>query len=136
LIEINARPWDQHILGRASGADVIYAAYADHAGFRVPSCSTPFSRVRWVAEDALMLALLRSIWHRDASPVRILRLARGPRVHAIWDAADKRPFVVYMTTFLPSVLRRGIAASGRWLLHRIRSRFVKTTKRVAYENTW
>src|ERR1035441_4566764 len=32
LIEINARPWDQHRLGHACGADVIYAAYRHYAG--------------------------------------------------------------------------------------------------------
>src|ERR1035441_4766482 len=66
LIEINARPWDQHRLGHTCGADVIHAAYCDLAGLPVPPLQQHSAGHKWIAEDVYWLLLLRSLWKRDS----------------------------------------------------------------------
>src|SRR5262249_35434837 len=65
LIEINPRPWDQHILGKACGADLMYLAYCEHAGIPMPVMRKQAGVKTWIAEDALLMAVLQSFWRRD-----------------------------------------------------------------------
>ena len=95
LIEINPRPWDQHRLGHAAGVDLIYAAYCDFAGLAVAPGQRNPERRKWVAEDVLLLALLRSLWRRDGRFWALLRLARGKKIYAIWSVSDPLPSIAY-----------------------------------------
>lgn len=106
LIEINARPWDQHRLSHACGADVIYAAYRHYAGLTpapVEACAAatiqPHLQRKWIAEDAFAMAVLQGLWKRDASVRRLLRVCRGKRILAIWSAADPLPSAVWAIAF-------------------------------------
>jgi len=106
LIEINPRPWDQHILGRACGIDLIHLAYCEHAGIPMPVMHKQAGVKKWIAEDAWLMAVLQSFWRRDGRVRRLLRLARGKRVYAIWSSKDPLPFWAYiMTRFLPHLLK-------------------------------
>ena len=110
LIEINPRPWDQHRLGAAAGADLIYMAYCDHAGLPVPQPGKAVARQKWIADDAFLTAVLRMFWRRDPRLSTLLRQARGKRVFAIWSARDPMPFVAYLLRgSLPAVWRAGIS---------------------------
>ncbi len=85
LIEINARPWDQHRLGTCSGTDLIYLAYREHAGLaaepsgneegphRTLSNAKLGQGAKWIAEDAFVMALLRHLIRSRRSA-----LAHGP----------------------------------------------------------
>jgi predicted ATP-grasp superfamily ATP-dependent carboligase len=99
LIEINPRPWDQHILGESAGCDLMHLAYCDHAGVSRPPAIQMFSAAlpqTWVAEDALLFELLRLLWRRDPSVRQLGRLLTGRRVYAIWNAADPLPWFKYV----------------------------------------
>jgi D-aspartate ligase len=117
LIEVNPRPWDQHVLGRVSGVDVIHLAYCDHAGLPRPAVAPVRAGTKWIAEDTLVSALLRFAWRRHPQFWRLLRLTRGKRIYGIWSASDPMPSVAYLMVFLPgligTVLRRlGSALAG------------------------
>ncbi|HTR37106.1 MAG TPA: hypothetical protein VMH80_14465 [Bryobacteraceae bacterium] len=114
LIEINPRPWDQHRLGHAAGVDLIYAAYCDFAGLAVAPGQRNPERWKWVAEDVLLLALLRSLWRRDGRFWALLRLARGKKIYAIWSASDPLPSIVYTP-------RHWLGSLAAWGRGRLRS---------------
>jgi predicted ATP-grasp superfamily ATP-dependent carboligase len=106
LIEINARPWDQHRLGHSCGADVIYAAYRYYAGLTPASSEArgsvavgPDRQRKWIAEDVFAMALLRRLWKKDTSVRRLLCARRGKRIFAIWSAADPLPSAVWAISF-------------------------------------
>lgn len=111
LIEINARPWDQHRLGHAYGTDVIYHAYREYAGLPTTSETTPSQAPKvtlqvkqpgthsWIAEDAYAMAFLRSLRTNRAGVSQLLRASRGKRIFAIWYPRDPLPFITWMLTF-------------------------------------
>jgi D-aspartate ligase len=96
LIEINPRPWDQHRLGHACGVDVIHAAYCYLTGRSIPQVQWRKSECKWVAEDVLFLAALRSLWRRDGKARSLRRLAKGKRIYAIWSVSDPLPSIAYL----------------------------------------
>jgi predicted ATP-grasp superfamily ATP-dependent carboligase len=109
LIEVNPRPWDQHSLGLASGTDLMYMAYCEHAGLPVPVAHRIAGEHKWVAEDAFLLAAGHAVLAGDGGGLRSLfRLAAGKRVYGIWSWDDKRPFFAYMFSFLPRAALLGI----------------------------
>jgi D-aspartate ligase len=119
LIEINPRPWDQHRLGHAIGADLIYMAYCDLAGIAGAAVKGRKATIKWVAEDVFLLTCLRSLARCDGTALRLIRLARGKQIFAIWWAKDPLPFLVHVIqTFLvalPALLLRRIPSPwSRW----------------------
>jgi predicted ATP-grasp superfamily ATP-dependent carboligase len=96
LIEINARPWDQHRLGNACGVDLMYIAYCDHAGLETPALQPNPVGHKWIAEDAFFTEAVRMAWRRDARLREMLRSIRGKRIYAIWSWRDPVPFLVYV----------------------------------------
>jgi D-aspartate ligase len=111
LIEVNARPWDQHRLGRACGVDLIYMAYQDLADLprREVIPQRPVE-TKWIAEDALTTASVCSLWHRDKKFLQRLRLASGKRMYGIWYAHDPLPGIAWVV--------HTIAAAARAVLRR------------------
>jgi predicted ATP-grasp superfamily ATP-dependent carboligase len=137
LIEINARPWDQHRLGAACGADLIYLAYCEHAGLPLPRPQRSSPGSKWIAEDTFFTAALQMAWRRDSRLADLFRHARGKRLLAIWSIRDPLPLIAYVfMRFLPDLL----AAVVRWLWTGLRkSIFVKSNgvpskKGLVYES--
>ena len=97
LIEINPRPWDQHMLGRTCGVDLIHLAYCDHAGLPRPVVRARASAAKWISDDVFAMAALRSLRRRDGRLRTLFRLARGNRIYGIWSARDPIPFLAYFT---------------------------------------
>jgi D-aspartate ligase len=116
LIEINPRPWDQHRLGHACGVDLVHLAYCDLAGMALPAVDSRQVECKWVAEDVLFLATMRSVWRRDGSLGSLRRLARGKKIYAIWSMADPWPSLAY----LPKRCLAGLAVGA---FHRLRAAF-------------
>jgi len=117
LIEINARPWDQHRLGNATGVDLIRLAFAELSGAEAAIPALHTGDYKWIAEDTLCMELLRLIRDRNPKVRQILRLASGKRIYAIWSLKDPLPFLVYMlTSFLPNLMGSVFRAlrPGRW----------------------
>jgi predicted ATP-grasp superfamily ATP-dependent carboligase len=112
LIEINARPWDQHRLGISCGVNLPYIAYCDHAGLPMPPQKNRASAQKWVAEDGFFMAILTLLAKGDFSKARLLlRMARGERCYAIWSAKDPMPFLAYgIRRYFPELARTGLRA--------------------------
>jgi D-aspartate ligase len=105
LIEINPRPWDQHRLGNACGVDLIHLAYCDFTGQPLPQLQQRTAGERWIAEDVFVWSLLRSLWKRDGKFFRLLKMARGRRVYAMWLLRDPLPFLgFFIAGFVPDTL--------------------------------
>jgi D-aspartate ligase len=92
LIEVNPRPWDQHRLGLASGTDVIWHAYCTAAGLPGAPARGKYEDCRWVADDVLLLAVLRAVWRRNGNAKQLWRATRGRRMYGIWQWNDPLPF--------------------------------------------
>ena len=120
LIEVNPRPWDQHRLGRATGNDLIYLAYCEHAEREMPVSRAPDATaahsVKWVAEDSLWFAVLRIFRRRDPRLRSLRKLLAGKRIYALWSPQDPLPFLVF-------VIRQAVPQLVTSLVRRIASRF-------------
>jgi D-aspartate ligase len=127
LIEINARAWDQHRLGTCFGTDLIYLAYCEHAGLAAepfaierrldgsPSNLKPGGGVKWIAEDAFAMEMLRRLLRSWRSALAQLHAAQGRRIFAIWSGDDPLPFLMWLARFAAKL----VALSGRYLSTRI-----------------
>jgi predicted ATP-grasp superfamily ATP-dependent carboligase len=113
LIEVNARPWDQHILGPACGVDLIFAAYSEQVGLPFPVCQLMEPGHKWIAEDAFLSAALRLLRTGELSIRTLAKLTRGPKLRAIWSAKDMLPFFAYMARFLPRLLWTAVCHVAR-----------------------
>jgi predicted ATP-grasp superfamily ATP-dependent carboligase len=113
LIEINPRPWDQHRLGAACGVDLMHIAYCDLAGLPAPAVHAGFVHRKWVAEDSLVLQLVRLVWRREGGVRDLLHQARGTREYAIWSIRDPLPFVVSFMTLVAGLAGAGFRALRR-----------------------
>ena len=105
LIAINPRPWDQHTLAAACGADVSHMAYCDYAGLAMPTAAvaaSPGVRHKWLAEDTFLIAAIRMLANSDPVLRRLPAAIAGRRTYAIWSARDPLPFLLYLV--------RGVAA--------------------------
>jgi D-aspartate ligase len=130
LIEINPRPWDQHRLGWASGLDLIYLTYCEHAGLPQPAMVKRTAGCKWVAEDCFIRVALRLLWRRDPQFRTVLRLLRGERIYAIWSAKDPLPLLIYaVTRFIPAT----IAGVSRAVWDRLLAFKENRKERLAYE---
>jgi predicted ATP-grasp superfamily ATP-dependent carboligase len=122
LIEVNPRPWDQHRLGKAAGVDLMYLAYCEHAGLRMPVVPKPTPGHKWIAEEAFATAMLRALWSGKPKPRTLLQRARGNRIYAIWSAGDPLPGVAFwIMTFFPELFGavfRALAAAVKKMLSR------------------
>jgi predicted ATP-grasp superfamily ATP-dependent carboligase len=113
LIEINARPWDQHSLGGFCGTDLAYLAYCEHSGLPMPVPAKRSSAVKWIAEDAFITTALQMLRAHDPKLRALLRAARGKRTYAVWSASDPLPMLVYMLRrFIPHLI--GTSARALW----------------------
>ena len=115
LIEINPRPWDQHRLGNACGVDLMYTAYCDVTGLPIPGFRERSTENKWIAEDAFIMAALRTVWRREAGIGALFRMAAGKRIYGIWSPRDPLPFVAYLLLYLVPQFAR----AGRDLFQRI-----------------
>jgi D-aspartate ligase len=111
LIEINPRPWDQHRLGNATGVDLAYLAYCEHAGLPTPLTASNGRPVKWIAEDVFITTVLRLMWRCDFTGLRaLISQAGGERIYAISSWRDPLPAAVYVCTRLIPDLARSVTA--------------------------
>ncbi len=97
LIEINPRPWDQHLLGPACGTDLVYLAYCDLAGLSKPAMAVRTVGHKWIAEEVYGLLLLRALFRRRGRFGELLRTARGRRVYPVASLRDPLPLAALVT---------------------------------------
>jgi predicted ATP-grasp superfamily ATP-dependent carboligase len=108
LIEINARHWDWHRLGRASGVNLSWVAYSHLTGKTVVPSRRPIVRMKWIAEDALLLHCARAIYRRQPGLVDLWQHLSGRRMYGIFAWNDPLPFLRYAITVLIPVMVKTI----------------------------
>jgi predicted ATP-grasp superfamily ATP-dependent carboligase len=111
LIEINTRHWDQHGLGLASGVNLTWVAYCDLIGKCLPQEEKSTVHALWIAEDALVVRLLRSLSNCELRVPRLWNKLSSRRVYGVFSWRDPIPFVRYF--FGNLLLRLGRAALVR-----------------------
>jgi D-aspartate ligase len=110
LIEINTRHWDQHALGLASGINLTWVAYCDLTGRHVSPSNLPVLYADWIAEDALLVRLIRSIFNPSLRTPGLWRKLSSRQVYGIFSARDPVPFFRYLLgTLLPNLLKTPVA---------------------------
>ena len=108
LIEINTRHWDQHQLGEATGTNLTWTAYCDLAGLEVAVSRRPYRRIKWVAEDAVILYVLQTALGRPRSTVKLLKFLKGRRMYAVFAWYDPGPLLHYIVCGLLPFLGRSL----------------------------
>jgi predicted ATP-grasp superfamily ATP-dependent carboligase len=93
LIEINTRHWDQHELGRASGVNLSWTAYADLIGLDTNSKRVPTVQTTWIGEEALIQHVLRGLYRREIKLGKLRKQLKGPRIYGTFSWRDPLPFV-------------------------------------------
>lgn len=109
LIEVNPRHWDWHQLGNASGVDLSWIAYSHLSGKSVQPMKPQHVSAQWVAEDLLLLHVLRSARRGNFAPLKALRLLSTRHMYSIWSWKDMLPFFRYFLTILFPVVFRTVA---------------------------
>lgn len=106
LIEINTRHWDWHRLGSASGINLSWTAYCDWTGHSLDSQAKPVARAKWIAEDALLIYMLRGLYRRRLRVGDVWKKLSGRRVYGISDWNDPWPGFRYgLREFLPNIAK-------------------------------
>ncbi len=106
LIEINTRHWDWHRLGSASGINLSWTAYCDWTGHSLDSQAKPVARAKWIAEDALLIYMLRGLYRRRLRVADVWKKLSGRRVYGISDWNDPWPGFRYgLREFLPNLAK-------------------------------
>ena len=119
LIEVNARPWDQHRLGNACGVNLMHLAYCELAGLPLPKSTRRPSTVKWIAEDTFLLTAATMLWKGQPGIRQLLEATKGRRCYAISSWADPMPMFIYMfRRFLPQLISLGAAQAWNRVVKR------------------
>lgn len=106
LIEINTRHWDWHRLGSASGINLSWTAYCDWTGRPLDSQPKQVAHAKWIAEDALLIYMLRGLYRRRLRVRDVWKKLSGRRVYGIFDWNDPWPGLRYcLREFLPDLAK-------------------------------
>jgi D-aspartate ligase len=117
LIEINTRHWDWHGLGGASGINLTWTAYCDLTGRLRDQVQMPIVRAKWIAEDALLIYVLKALYHRQIGLGELQRKLSGRRMYSVFAWNDPLPWLRYWFLVLLPDLAKSIfkKIGGGWL---------------------
>jgi D-aspartate ligase len=115
LIEMNARHWDQHELGRASGVNLSWTAYTDLTGHPSSFRKEPNLQTTWIAEDPLIRHVLRGLYRRDIKLRALYQQVSPPRIYGTFSWRDPWPFAYCLCTQM-------IPALGKSFLRNLKKR--------------
>jgi D-aspartate ligase len=107
LLDVNARTWGYHSLGRAAGVDFPYLLFRDQIGAPVDeTCARP--GVRWIRLATDVPNALRDIRAGTLRPSAYLRSLRGVHAEAVFSLRDPVPGL-YELALLPYLaIKRGL----------------------------
>jgi predicted ATP-grasp superfamily ATP-dependent carboligase len=107
LLDVNARTWGYHSVGRAAGVDFPYLLYRDQVGAPVEEAHAP-SGVRWVRLSTDVPNALRDILAGSLRPGEYLRSLFGVDTEAVFSLSDPLPGL-YEIALLPYLaIKRGL----------------------------
>jgi D-aspartate ligase len=106
LLDVNARTWGYHSLGRAAGVDFSYMLYADQLGLSVPDCSAT-SGIGWIRMITDLPAAMTAILAGDTSLGDYFRSLRQCRTEAVFNSDDLSPGLVEILLIPYLAVKRG-----------------------------
>jgi predicted ATP-grasp superfamily ATP-dependent carboligase len=107
LLDVNARTWGYHSIGKPAGVDFSYLLYRDQLGQAVPGM-TAQPGIRWIRLATDVPNAVVDIRAGRLRPGPYLRSLRGIQTEAVFSLADPLPGL-YELALLPYLfLRRGL----------------------------
>lgn len=107
LLDVNARTWGYHSVGRPAGVDFPYLLFRDQIGAPVEEAHAR-PGVGWIRLSTDVPNALRDIWAGRLRPGEYLRSLRGVRTEAVFSITDPLPGL-YEVVLLPYLaIKRGL----------------------------
>ena len=107
LLDVNARTWGYHSLGRSAGVDFSYLLFRDQIGAPVAEAHAR-PGVRWIRLSTDVPNAMRDIRAGRLRPGEYLRSLRGVRTEAVFSVSDPLPGL-YEIALLPYLaVKRGL----------------------------
>jgi D-aspartate ligase len=104
LLDVNARTWGYHTLGRAAGVDFPYLLFRDQLGLSVPPTEAR-PGVRWIRLITDLPNAARDVARGLAAPGAYLRSLRGIHTEAVFSLRDPIPGL-YELVLAPYLARK------------------------------
>jgi D-aspartate ligase len=109
VLDVNARSWGWHSLGRPAGADFAYASWRLAMGEDVERTQGR-AGVRWVRLSTDVPTAVREMLAGRTTPGSYLRTLRPPLEGPIWATDDPLPGLMELPTVAGHVARRALAS--------------------------
>jgi D-aspartate ligase len=106
LLDVNARTWGYHTLGRRAGVDFPYLLFADQLGEQVEPCRTR-DGVRWIRLITDLPTGVREILGGHLDWRVYLRSLKGWHVESVFSRDDPLPGFVELTLLPYLAVKRG-----------------------------
>lgn len=107
LLDVNARTWGYHTLGRAAGVDFPHLLLRDQLGEDLPR-TTARPGVRWIRLETDVPNAVRDMWHGRLRPRDYLRTLRGIDTEAVMSRHDPLPALMELALTPYLAVRRGL----------------------------
>jgi len=106
LLDVNARTWGYHSVGRSAGVDFSYMLYADQVGLPVSTCKGQ-AGVGWVRMTTDIPAACVALLARDIDFRSYVRSLRKCNVEAVFSFTDPMPGVAELLLLPYLAIKRG-----------------------------
>jgi len=106
LLDVNARTWGYHSVGRTAGVDFSFMLYADQVGLPVSTCKGQ-SGVSWVRLTTDIPAALMALLARDTEFRSYVHSMRTCNVEAVFSVSDPMPGLAELVLLPYLAIKRG-----------------------------
>jgi D-aspartate ligase len=106
LLDVNARTWGYHSVGRRAGVDFSYMLYADQVGLPIFDCKGR-SGIGWVRMTTDLPAAVMALLARDVDLKGYVRSLRTCEVEAVFSLEDPLPGVAEVLLLPYLAVKRG-----------------------------
>jgi len=106
LLDVNARTWGYHSVGRTAGVDFSYMLYADQVGLPVAPCKGQ-SGVSWVRLTTDVPAACMALLARDIDFRSYVQSMRRCNVEAVFSLSDPMPGLAELLLLPYLAIKRG-----------------------------
>jgi D-aspartate ligase len=107
LLDVNARTWGYHTLGRAAGVDFPHLLWRDQTGEDLGP-QRARSGVRWIRLETDLPNACRDMWRRQVRPRDYVRTLRRIDTEAVFSWEDPMPGLMEMVLTPYLAARRGL----------------------------
>ena len=108
LLDVNARTWGYHTLGRAAGVDFPHLLLRDQARRGPAPRREARPGVRWIRLETDVPNAVRDMWRGRLRPRDYLRTLRGIDTEAVFSLRDPLPALMELALTPYLAVRRGL----------------------------